>query len=265
MSKLIKILIPLAQIVLQVLFTKVSAHGTDTSCWQLMPRDAYTIHYTHPDINRITQLENNFVSGYNHIVDLFNHSYPAKFDIYIFPDRISLNSQWQKDWNDPGFQSQCWMIASGVSQRLDMLSPNAWAKDACDHNGEDSVETRKVTWHEMVHVYHGQYNPDHTFNNIEKLDWLVEGIATYISGQLDEKRLNRVKQSAAADKTPSTLDDFWKGSDKYGLSGTMVGYIDKHYGRKKLFELLKFTKKQEVLDYLAVTEKELISNWKKSL
>ena len=157
------------------------------------------------------------------------------------------------------------MIASGVAHRLDILSPNAWTREACDHNGNDSIEIRQVIWHELVHVYHGQYNPNHTFTYIENLDWLVEGIATYISGQLDQKRLQRIKNAIENNKTPSSLNDFWKGQDKYGLSGSMAAFIDKQLGRNNLFRLLQLTKKQEVLKSLDMTEEELISNWKKSL
>ena len=116
-----------------------------------------------------------------------------------------------------------------------------------------------------IHVYHGQYNPDHGFSYIENLDWLVEGIATYISGQLDQKRLQRIKQAIQENKTPSSLNNFWKGQDKYGLSGSMAAFVDKLWGRNKFFGLLKLTKKQEVLQAINLTEVELISNWKKSL
>ena len=118
---------------------------------------------------------------------------------------------------------------------------------------------------ELAHVFHGQYNPDHTFNYIEKLDWLVEGLATYVSGQLDEKRLQRIKQLIYENKTPSTLDNFWKGQEKYGLSGSMVSYIDKTFGRQKLFALLKFTTKQDALKSLGLSEEQLIKNWRESL
>lgn len=157
------------------------------------------------------------------------------------------------------------MIASGVAHRLDILSPNTWAKQACDHNGNDTTEMRQVIWHELVHVFHGQYNPDHTFSYIEKLDWLVEGVATFVSGQLDAKRLQRIKQLIKENKNPLTLDNFWKGQEKYGLSGSMVAYIDKTYGREKLFGLLKFTNKQDALKCLGVSEEELIKSWKDSL
>ena len=248
-----------------VSFARGSTVGKDSLKWKELSREKYTLHYTSADQNIINSIDNYIPSGLNSIVDLFNHSFPDKFDVYIFPDRTLLDKQWQKDWDDPGFKSECWMIASGVAHRLDILSPNTWAKQACDHNGNDTTEVRQVIWHELVHVFHGQYNPDHTFRYIEKLEWLVEGVATFVSGQLDEKRLQRIKQLARENKIPSTLDNFWKGQEKYGLSGSMVAYIDRTYGREKLFGLLKLSNKQDALKFLGVSEEQLIKLWKDSL
>jgi hypothetical protein len=39
---------------------------------------------------------------------------------------------WQKDWNEPRFKSECWMVASGVASKLDVISPKSWDKQACD-------------------------------------------------------------------------------------------------------------------------------------
>ena len=238
--------------------------SVDSSGWKIIDKKEYSLRYM-PGDQQVAEQVNAFLeSGIRNVSMQFNHVFQNKFEVYLFPNRNTLNKQWQKEWGDSTFQSQCWMVASGVAHRLDMLSPNAWAKEACDHNANDTIELRQVIWHELVHVFHGQYNPDHTFSYIEKLDWLVEGMATYLSGQLTEKRLQRVKQLITDNKTPATLDDFWKGSEKYGLSGSIVGYIDKIYGRKKLFELLSFTNKQDALKTFGVTESELINDWKKS-
>ena len=233
--------------------------------WDSLVKKEYTLHYTNTDKNKIITIDDELQSGFKHIVDFFHHSFINKFDVYIFPNRTLMDKQWRKDWNDSTFQSQCWMIASGVGHRLDILSPNAWTKEACDHNADESSEIRQVIWHELVHVFHGQYNPDHTFNNIEKLDWLVEGTATFVSGQLDTKRSQRIKKLINENKTPSTLDNFWKGQERYGLSGSMVAYIDTKYGRKKLFELLKETNKGTALNSLDISETQLLAEWKNSL
>jgi hypothetical protein len=248
-----------------VSFARGFAGVKDSVEWKELTTEKYTLHYTSTDQNAINKIDSDLRSGLSYIADYFHHSFINKLNVYVFPTRTLMDKQWQKDWGDSSFQSQCWMIASGVAHRLDILSPNAWTKEACEHNANDSTEIRQVVWHELVHVFHGQYNPDHTFSYIEKLDWLVEGLATYVSGQLDEKRLQRIKRLVKENKTPLTLDNFWKGEEKYGLSGSIVEYIDKAYGREKLFSLLKFTNKHDALKFLGLTEEQLLKSWKDSL
>lgn len=247
------------------LFAGQSNIPEDSLSWQVLGKKQYTIYFTNTDKTQAINIDAYLQSGLKYISGFFNHPFLTKLAVYIFPSRIYLDKQWQKDWGDSTFHSECWMIASGVAHRLDILSPHAWPKEACDHNANDSMEIRKVTWHELTHVYHGQYNPDHNFSYVEKLDWLAEGVATYVSGQLDEKRLKRIKQMVTENKTPATLDNFWKGQEKYGLSGSIVAYIDKRYGREKLFELLKLTSKQDVLKFLGLSEEHLIKDWRESL
>jgi len=237
----------------------------DTIEWKVSDQREFTLHYTKEDETMINAINNYLRSGVGFVTGFFDQAFLKRFDVYIFPDRTLLDKQWQKDWGDSTFRSQCWMIASGVAHRLDVLSPKTWNVQACDHNGNDTTEIRQVIWHELVHVFHGQYNPDHSFTYIEKLDWLVEGVATYVSGQLTGKRKERIKELIAEKKIPATLDNFWKGPEKYGLSGSLVAYIDKVYGRRKLFELLKFTNKQDALQFLGTTEAQLIADWQNSL
>jgi hypothetical protein len=188
----------------------VSANSKDSIIWNRREKDQYILYYTEGDKGIVGTIDKNLQSGLMHITAFFQQPFLNKFNVYVFPDRRSLDKQWQKDWGDSTFQSQCWMIASGVAHQLDILSPNVWTKEACDHNANDSIEIMQVIWHELVHVFHGQHNPDHTFSYIEKLDWLVEGVATFVSGQLDEKRSQRVKQLVSENKAPTTLDDFWR-------------------------------------------------------
>lgn len=245
------------------LFANKNRAGQDSLSWNTINKKEYTLHYTNDDKNLVNDIDRYHRSGLNYIPAFLDHSFLKKFDVYIFPDRSSLDKQWQNAWGDSTFKTECWMIGGAVGNRLDILSLNVWAKEACDHNAQDSTEIRKFIWHELVHVFHGQYNPDHMLN-VEKLDWLVEGVATYVSGQLDEKRLQRVKQLVRDNKTPSTLDDFWKGQEKYGLSGSAVAFIDKKYGKEKLFALLKCTNKQDALKSLGLSEEQLLKEWKES-
>lgn len=74
--------------------------------------------------------------------------------------------------------------------------------------------------------------------------------------------MNEVKAAIHANTVPTVLDNFWKGKIRYGLSGSVIMFLDKTYGRKKLLELLPFNKKTDILSHLTITEEELISRWK---
>jgi hypothetical protein len=98
---------------------------------------------------------------------------------------------------------------------------------------------------------------------MEGLDWFVEGLATYASGQCDSLRILEVKSAISENKIPNGLNDFWTGKLRYGLSASVVMFLDKKYGRAKLIELLPFNKKADVLSALKTTEPELLVEWKK--
>lgn len=153
------------------------------------------------------------------------------------------------------------MVASGVSGKMDLLAPGVWKDQACEHSFADKLKTKQVIAHELFHVYHAQINPGNDFNNVTGLDWLVEGFATYASGQLDTGRISGVKESDNQ-KLPASLDVFWTGKLKYGLAGSAVMFIDKKFGRSVLLSLLTLTTKAEVLQKLGVTEEQFILHWK---
>ena len=83
----------------------------------------YRIHYDSIDNQQAEQIKHWLNQGQKDIEEFFNKGFEKKFDVYIFSERDSLDKQWQKDWNMPDFKSQCWMVASGIAHRLDILSP----------------------------------------------------------------------------------------------------------------------------------------------
>lgn len=224
----------------------------------------YKLHYDAIDQEQAKQIGHWLDQGQKDIHQFFGSDFKQNFDVYLFSERDSLDKQWQKDWNMPDFKSQCWMVASGIAHRLDILSPRVWETQACEHQSKDTVATQKLIVHELVHVFHGQHNPSPTFENVENIDWLVEGLAVYASGQLDEDRYERAKAFMQGEEGPNKLADIWKGEHKYGLAGTLIKFIDDTYGRKTLIQLIGHTKADEVLQVLAITEEELIKQWKKS-
>lgn len=61
----------------------------------------------------------------------------------------------------------------------------------------------------------------------------------------------------------SSLDKFWTEKLKYGLSGSVVMYLDKICTRTKLIQLLKYNKLADLLLSLNITESALLDGWKK--
>ncbi|MEZ5024287.1 MAG: hypothetical protein R2728_13680 [Chitinophagales bacterium] len=195
--------------------------------------------------------------------DFFQAKYNQDFGIYVHPNRASLDKAWQKDWNMPDFTSQCWMVASGVADKLDIISPKMWESLACEHTFANTIKTQNLITHELVHVFHGQLNESRDFSDVTGIDWLVEGLATYASGQCDSVRISQVKTALLKNEVPEILDQFWTGSLKYGLSGSVVMYLDDKYGREKLTSLLKYNDIKDVLNSLATTESEIMDGWRK--
>lgn len=253
----LKSLFPLLLAVLVSISPKVMAQN-----WIIEKHKGYRLSYKVTDEKNIQDYNKLVENGIKTVQTFFHSSYPAAFDIFIHPNRASLDSTWQKDWNMPDFKSECWMVASGVATKLDMISPKMWDQEACEHTYAEMQKTQQLITHELVHVYHGQLNASPDFSNVEGIDWFVEGLATYASGQCDSSRIAEIKKAIAAGKIPDGLDNFWTGKLKYGLSGSVVMYLDHQYGRDKLKALLPFSKKAEILSALGTTETALLGEWK---
>ncbi len=237
------------------------ARETATTGWVTEKHKGYVLNYQQSDRQYKKEYRKLIETGMQTVRQFFGDSYPQTFTVCIHPDRQSLDSRWQKDWNMPEFKSECWMVASGIATRLDVISPARWDSLACEHRYADQGKTRQLIAHELVHVYHGQRNVSPDFSDVTGIDWFVEGLATYASGQCDDSRLVEVKNALAAHKIPASLDEFWTGKLKYGLSGSMVQYIDHTYGRKKLNELLRLNNKTALLTALNITEAGLLAGW----
>jgi hypothetical protein len=106
----------------------------------------------------------------------------------------TIDRAWRKDWHLPDLKSECWMVASGVARKIDIISPAQWNRESCEHFFEDKIATQQLITHELFHVYHGQLNASHDFSDVENIDWFVEGLATYASGQCTRQRIDEVKK-----------------------------------------------------------------------
>jgi hypothetical protein len=96
---------------------------------------------------------------------------------------------------------------------------------------------------------------------MDDVSWLIEGLATFASGQLNEGRVDKVREELKI-KTPTALSELWTGADKYGRAGSFVQFLDEEYGRKKIIELLAYTDLASILKSLKKNEATLINEWK---
>lgn len=233
--------------------------------WSRMDLAWFSVASTPPDTSLRPAIAADVREATFIIREAFGRAFTRSCTVYVFPSRASLDHQWQQDWGDSSFHSDCWMVASGVASRLDILSPRVWHTEACEHNPDDSTAVRALITHEMVHVFHGQCIPSPDFAGLDSLSWFVEGVATYISGQLTGETTRKVRQFLAEGKGPKRLSDVWTGEARYGNAGTLVRFIDQTYGRETVVRLLGMTDQREMLRLLDTDESSLLRKWEESI
>jgi hypothetical protein len=228
--------------------------------WNSFSQDSLVILYNCP-VPGIQDYAGNIAESVSGTESFFGKPFRRAFFVRIHGSRDSFDKQLAEDWHEPGFRSECWMVASGSAPGMDLICPATWDTVACEHKQADTAATRKLIHHELIHVYHGQWNKSPDFSATKGLDWFVEGLATYVSGQLDSSRRLQVSELIRLSRVPASLDLFWTGHARYALSGALVEFIDKSYGREMIQDLLPLTIKSEVLNKLNITEDHLIRDF----
>ena len=112
-------------VLLLVFFASINSFGStnDSLPWVRKEFKNYILQYTPADQDIIESLATYISKGMLDASAFFTLNYKEHPEVFVFPGRESLNSQWRLDWKLPDFNSECWMVASGVAKRLDMLSP----------------------------------------------------------------------------------------------------------------------------------------------
>ena len=189
----------------------------------------------------------------------FGAPFPEPVRVVILPSRATFDAVLGAAWGVP--ETACWMVAAGVADFAVILSPGRWADEACEHDGTDPQHVQDIVTHELTHTYHGQHNPTRDFTGADEIGWFVEGLAVLVAGQLNWGRLSDAAEAVARGLAPTRLADAWSGRYRYGVSGSLVQYLDAAYGRAMLVRLLGATTQAELLDALGVTEDELLARW----
>lgn len=221
----------------------------------------WNLRFVDADLETARRLRPLLGKAFGTVESFFSRPFAEPASIVIAPDRQSFTHVLQKEWGVA--ETACWMVATGVADFMVVLSPRVWKEQACEHDPSDSLHLGNLLTHELAHVYHGQFNPTRDFSGTQGIDWLVEGLAVLVAGQLQEGRLASPAEAVEKGAVPTRLSQFWSGRYRYGLSGSMVDYINRRFGRPTLEKLLKATDLSQVLEVLQLSEEELIANWRK--
>jgi hypothetical protein len=154
------------------------------------------------------------------------------------------------------------MIGAADADHAFFLSPSRWKAEADEHDPSDVAATERIVTHELTHSFHGQYNPSPTFDQLDDLAWLVEGVATYVSGQESTEHRGKAKLAATSPQFPAKLESVWTGNNRYAIAGSLVKFVDVTYGRRTLFTLLAATSNKCALAILKTSEAKLLGDWK---
>lgn len=158
-------------------------------------------------------------------------------------------------------QTPCWMVAWSAADRLVLLSPRAWPPQACDVDAEDTRALALLLRHELVHVLADQHNPTGDCSRLVGLDWFVEGLAVFASGQLERQFDGDAQRALLAGTAPQHLADAWTGDYRQGVCGSLVAYLDQRCGRDRLAEMVGATTQPQLLEIAGLSEDELLANW----
>jgi len=187
--------------------------------------------------------------------------FPDTVSVQIFAHREGFTVALREAWGIP--ETACWMVGAADDHSLFLLSPGVWEAEACEHDPEDEEHRRLLVTHEAVHVFHGQVNPSDDVGLLEELGWFIEGLATYISGQLEGAHAGRAAKAFAVDEGPRELSEAWSGPYRYGVAGSLVAYVDDRWGRETLRAALEVTTQHELLTLLGTTEADLLADWER--
>ena len=222
-----------------------------------LPKLDMELSYSAEDSEIATIIQSHLGQGHRAIDEYFELPFRSHFTMRILPSRAAFTEFFNEEWGIP--ETQCWWVAAGISTDLVMLSPRVWGTEACEHNPDDAAHIKGIVKHELVHVFHNQYNEK--LIEYEDIGWFSEGLAVFVSGQLDEGHLAEPREAIETGQVPQRLANAWSGKYRYGISGTLVQYIDATYGRDIVRRLLSAKSQDELLGVLGLSEDELLERW----
>jgi len=222
----------------------------------------FVLRYREVDASRVAGLSSRLTAGCRTVERFFGRPFRRRFVVYVMPSRAELTALWRRLWRAPALKPECWMVASGREDLLALLSPRVWPTAACEHDAADERHVQNLLTHELTHTYHDQHNPRRDFEGMEPLAWLAEGLAAYVSGQLEEGHQLPATEAVQRGLAPARLAEAHRGRYRYGVSGSLVRFLDVSRGRELLRRLLAVVDQAGALALIGQTEGELLRDWR---
>ena len=149
--------------------------------------------------------------------------------IFTIPDRKTIDLIRKKPSED-------WVIgwADDKLRAIYILEAKDYEKESC-HKYSDEKYTALIK-HELVHLFMVVFSKN---NNLKPI-WLHEGIAIYLSGQ---NELRKIPKDAKFSRFLNSHDKYEEGL--YQESGFAVKILIERNGKEKFLQLVKETKKTE--------------------
>jgi hypothetical protein len=226
------------------------------------PTSLLTVQHEAVDAAEAAWLRPVLEDGLSVVASALGRTWLEPVTVSIVPDRAAYTASFPAEYGMT--ETQCWMVAWAVADRLVVLSPRAWrGPEVCEHDPDDHEEVALLLHHELVHALHGQHNPTRDFTGMEEeLGWFIEGLATFASGQLERKHAGDARAAIAAGAVPESLSVAWSGRWRYGVCGSLVAYLEHRCGRERLAGMMAATKQAQLLEMAGLTEAELLAAWK---
>ncbi|WP_100642510.1 hypothetical protein [Alteromonas facilis] len=240
----------------------LSVSAYEDKPWVAQANEPMNIMYKAVDTGLVVEFQKTLNLAAQHVETYFQRPFAAPLEVHLMPDRAALDAHWRKAFGMPWFISTCWMVGTGAANDLSILSPRIWAEEDCGHDPTNEVEIFKLLVHELTHSYHDQANPSDDIGIYEDIGWFIEGLAVHVSNQLEGDQLASPAEAIIEGMHPKKLEAAWSGKYRYGISGSMVEYIETVWGKDVVRQLLEFTTEEDILSTLQVSEQAFIGGWK---
>jgi len=168
---------------------------------------------------KVTSIDNKKLQKYkDKAIEELNKFFDQKWiyntpKIFVVDDRKTIDLLREQETED-------WVVGwSWGDMAIYILNPENVSKES-SHDG-DTYNIENLVKHELCHSFF-----DMTFNR-SNFTWINEGVAVFVSGQLDKYNM------------PIEFNGFLDGKKIYQESGNAIKLIMDNYSKESLFEFLK--------------------------